>query len=525
MSSPCAASLKSINPGMDAEGEAYNLARALELKGISNDPEHFLRLQQMMVQAINASRGKVTASDYMAFTSRAGTGTTATLSDFFYSRVAPTLIQEMGGQTAGRALATLRRQLLGGHMQLQSAGEWLRLGLLDLNKVEYNKIGNVKRVHPGALVDSDLFSRDPYAWIQAYLKPAMQKRGIVADEKIAAEMATLFSDRYAENMATILYKQMQRIEKDAKLAGDGMGLEAEDYARTHGALAAARDLGASVETLLAAFGGPLAGPAIETMNFFADWARQIAEQFGGFAKDHPLRAMATSGALGLGLGYVGLKGLQATFGLMTGATALTGSATALDAAAASLEGAAVKLGLSATGPYSPVDLAKRRPQGGFGAYLPWLIGASGSIGALAAFIYFMSTDPANAGEGDIYTRNPDGTLRLTPYGRNLKPTENVAPEYPQNVLIDRLPRPRPRNIVEDISQAIPPAKAEISGNANVNVDVQVKPAEGFWATVKPMVSNGIDHLRINGTGSTGSTGQTMPEVGQIGPNHSVSVPH
>lgn len=493
-----AASLKAINPNMDAESEAYNLARSLELKGVSNDPKHFLRLQNMMVQAINASHGKITGSDFMGFTSRAGTGTTSTLSDFFYTRIAPSLIQEMHPETAGRALSTLRRQLLGGHMQLQSAAEWMNLGLVDRNKVAFDKIGHVKKIKPGAIIDNELFSTDPYAWIQAYLAPALKRKGITSDEKIAAEMATLFSDRYAENMATILLKQKARLEKDATLAEGGAGIDAIDKLRESDPLASARDLGAAVNSLLSAFGGPLAGPAIAAMNKLSDWARDAGKWYGDMAKNHPAAGMAASGAGVLGLGYLGFKGAQATWGLFTGGAGAgaAGAAAAEGGAAGAGVAAAVRsLGLPPTGPVSSVAGAASK------GWLGRLLGLAAGVPLSAAGIYFGSTEEANAGEQDIYRRGKNGTMELTPYGRSLQPpTGGVWGDAPGAK-------------VGDVSGALANVKAEITGDANIKVGVEVKTEAGFWSKITSTVSNAIDHIRINGpTGSTGSRGETMPEA-------------
>lgn len=490
-----AASLKAINPEINAENEAYNLARSLELKGVSNDPAHFLRLQNMMVQAINASHGKITGSDYMSFTSRAGTGTTSTLSDFFYTRIAPTLMQEMRPETAGRALATMRRQLLGGHMQLQSASEWMNLGLVDKNKVELDKIGHVKKIKPGAIVDADLFSQDPYAWVQAYLAPALKKKGIVTDEKIAAEMATLFSDRYAENMATILLKQKQRIEKDAGLASKGAGLDDVDKLRGTDPLAASRDLAASVQTMLAAFGGPLAGPAIAAMNSLSDWAHGAGKWYSGMAKDHPAAGMAASGAGALGLGYVGFKGAQATYGLIAGRGAATAAVEGAAEIAAAAAGVKV-LGLTASGPVSSVA------GGAGGGWLGRLLGLAAGVPLAAAGIYFGSTEEANAGEQDIYRRGKDGKMALTPFGLSMR---DGAPA-------DGWPAAAGAR-GGDVSGALPNVKAELTGDANIKVGVEVKTEPGFWLRVSSAVSNGINNVRINGPdGSTGSVGKTMPEA-------------
>lgn len=497
-----ASAMKAMNPEMNAEHEAYNLARALELKGVSNDPAHFLSLQNMMVKAINASHGKVTASDFLSFTGRAGAGTVSTLSDHFYSRIAPSLIQEMHPETAGRALATLRRQLLGGHMQLQSAAEWLRLGLVDPKKVEMDKIGHVKKIRPGAIVDGDLFSRDPYAWIQGYLKPALDRKGVVGDEKIAAEMATLFSDRYAENMATILLKQKQRIEKETEIFGGGAGLEAAEYARSHDALAASRDLSAAINSILSALGNPLTGSALVTMNKLADGARYIASSYNALEKANPWAARTMSLGGAAGLGYVGVKGFQATWGMLSGATALKGSAVALDASAAALNGAAARLAVTPAGAASSAG-ASAAAAGGAGA-----AGAGGLAGMISRFpfLFWGGASYSIATMPDVLTKTRSGR------GYDQAFRDFSDPQGLEHILPGGL-QPLSRNAMMNMESGL--GWQQSGGTAEINTKITVEPSPDFITRIETMISNSLRNVAIAGvppTGTSGSTGGAMPEA-------------
>src|ERR1700688_605571 len=335
--------LKSVNPHMDAENESYNLARALEIKGVSNDPEHFTRLANMMVQALNASRGKVTGTEFFEFT-KYSRGAAGRLSDEFYTRIAPTLIQELAGHSAGMALASFRQTLVGGKMTNRATEEFVKLGLVDPKSVIRTKTGSVKGVRPGGLIGSGLASENPFDWVQQYLAPALKQHGITDSNRVSEELAHLFGNRFSEQMASILLNQSQRILKDAGLDLQAPGIEALDRLRDSDPTTAANDLGAGIKGLLGALGGPLVQPAIASMNKLSGWARDFAQNFAGFAKSNPMIAEALAGGGALGLGFVGFKGLQSMFGLFTGAGALRGSAAALTGSAASLNAAAARLG-------------------------------------------------------------------------------------------------------------------------------------------------------------------------------------
>lgn len=491
-----AAALKAVNPEGNADEQAYDIARSLELKGVSMDPEHFNRLNNQMVKAINASRGKITAEDYLSFMRIAGTGTTRTLSDDFFTRVAPTLIQEMKGNTAGRALTTLRRQLVGGHMQLQSAGEWMRLGLLQRDHVEFDKIGHIKRIHPGAIVNSDLFERDPYAWVQRYLAPALKKKGVNTDEKIATELATLFSDRYAENMATILLTQKQRIEKDWGLIDQAAGTDVLEKLRASDPKAALADLAAGIDSLLAALGSPLAGGAIAVMNKIADGARWLSEEY---RKLPAYAGVPTSVAAVAGLGYVGLRGLSAGFGLLTGSTALKGSAVALTQSAAALDAAAARLGVGgAVGPWGKIPA-----------------GAAAGAGVGLGFVAGMSTVLA-AGAAlniDVASKYPEYFDTDNPYYVPHDLADHLKPENRG---------PLKRYTADDLRAALHEGDGPagvLSGSAEIANKITIETAPDFWTRIETFISNAIKNVTISGdgtTGSTGSTGHAMPEAAPAG---------
>ncbi|MBS0528621.1 MAG: hypothetical protein JSS22_04435, partial [Proteobacteria bacterium] len=60
-----------------------------------------------------------------------------------------------------------------------------------------------------------------------------------------------------------------------------------------------------------------------------------------------------------------------------------------------------------------------------------------------------------------------------------------------------------------------PAKAEVVGNATLDINVQVSPSADFMAKVDQRVDNKINAFRASGaaaSGSTGSTGRSMPEA-------------
>jgi len=501
-----AAMLKAVNPGKNADAEAYDLARALELKGVSMDPQHFNRLNNAMVQAVNASRGKITGESFFEFTQYAR-GAARGLSDFFYSRIAPSLIQEMRPTSAGRAISSLYEQVVGGKMKLQAATEWMKLGLLDPHKVDLNKIGTVKRIHPGAFVDSALFVSDPYAWIQKYLAPALKKHGITEPAKVSEELAHLFSNMYAEQMAGILLTQKQRIEKDAGMALGAPGIEALENVRRADPKAALTDLAGGINSLLAALGSPLAGTAIGVMNKLSDAARAFARGYGDLAKNSPVAAELLSTGAVLGLGYAGLKGVQATFGVLTGATALKGSALALDRSAAALSAAAGRLGAGSVPGVMPSGVP---------------LGLGLVPGVTTAMQLYQLQEEARAKAAKL----PSVTWAEwwdSKFGGGVSdfPRADFAGTSMRDFIRDNglasIPTVHPGGIGSDYAGALRDGsiKAELEGSAQIRNTIEVKPSPEFWTTIRTFIDNGIRSITVDGIpggGTSGSTGSAMPEA-------------
>lgn len=473
------AAMRAVNPAMNAEEESYNLARALELKGVSNDPEHFTKLTDMMVQAVNASRGKITGSEFFEFTKYARGGAQR-LTDDFYTRVAPTLIQELGGHSAGMALSSFRQTLVGGKMTNKASEEFAKLGLLNKKSIIKTKTGSVKGVRPGGLVGADLANEDPYAWVQQVLKPALDKHGIKSPNRVAEELAHLFGNRNSEQMANILLTQKQRIDKDRGLIQGAPGASSIDALRNTDPKTALRDLAAGVTDFLAAVGDPLMKPAIAGMNALSSGVRSIASHFSELATSHPLLAGAGS-ALGLGAGgYLGLKGVQAGFGML-GGFGLKGSAVALNEAAGALTAAATRMGVA---------------------------GAAGAAGKLAGGA--VATGSALAA-GVLGGSTVAGGIALSEAAAGMVFAHPKQFDFSGNPMLGAMGG--------DYSLAGALAnrevKAELQGTVQTEVTVKVEPSPDFITRAISSVKSFFGPNITSPTGSTGSTGRSMPESGPM----------
>lgn len=505
-----AAVMKAVNPDKDASAESYDLARALELKGVSMDPAHFNRLTNMMVQAINASRGKVTGEGFFEFTQYAR-GAARYLSDDFYTRVAPSLIQEMRPTSAGRAIASLYQQVIGGKMSNRAAQEWVKLGLIDPHKVIFTKTGSVKGVKPGAFTDAAGFMADPHAWIQKYLKPALAKHGITGEAKVGEEIAHLFSNMYASQLAGILLTQDERLEKDIGLNKQAPGTDALEKMREADPWGVALpDLAKGINSLLSVLGSPLMERAGHVLGMMADGARSFASAYHALTKINPQAAQIISGAGVVGLGAIGLQGLRSMYGLVGGGVALKGSAVALTQSAAALDVAAARLGGAG------LANGALRQSAGLAPVVGELAPVAGVAGGLFGWIPWIAAAISIATQHDIQTKTRDGKLwsdiirdRLHPNedfisAEGLKPLSRLS-------IMDALYTPHAN---DDAIRRVgnEPAAAELTGNAEIAAKITVEPSPDFITRIETMISNAIKGVHINGEGTTGSTGHSMPEA-------------
>jgi len=266
--------------GDRAKEALYSAARSGELMGLKTN-EDFRNLFQAETQAITASGGKITPQGFLA-AAQYGRVATQGWSQEFVDKWLPTLIQEQAGMQAGTGLMSLFRNIAQGHTPLGSTQALQEYGLLtDPSKLVYNKKGEIKGFHYGAVERSDLLVQDPYKWAQEVLAPALRKKlgADIApnDPKVIGAIGDLISQRTAAQSAAIMTLQPQRFEKDAKLIGETMGLKGADYLIKNDPYAAMSRFTAAWDALLTKLGGPLVGPATEALNHFADALNKLAD--------------------------------------------------------------------------------------------------------------------------------------------------------------------------------------------------------------------------------------------------------
>jgi hypothetical protein len=252
----------------ELEEDFDKLQKAQEILGITQDPVRYAKSMQMIGKAMNVFGDTLRPYDFFEFAQRsraAGQG----FNDEFLFGVGPTLMQSMGGASAGVAMSALFQQFAGGHMTQSAAKMMQKYGLLDPKKIEFNKSGIIKRVEPGALKDQALFKAHPYNWMKQIFLPALRAHGITTKDQFEDVGAVLASKQTTGQALGILATQQSRIEKDLGLWRGAPGLEAADTFMHKDVGTAWTGLEEQLTNLMQVAGSPLALPAAANLDALA----------------------------------------------------------------------------------------------------------------------------------------------------------------------------------------------------------------------------------------------------------------
>ncbi|MDA8231700.1 MAG: hypothetical protein M0006_10210 [Magnetospirillum sp.] len=373
--------------------------KVIEMRGGWKSADDLKRQLDMIQHVMSGTGGMVMPSDMLGFLKTGGTAAKNLNDQAFYYGMEP-LIQEMGGGRAGTGLMSGYQNLVLGKGTTAAAKELLRLHLVDVAKVEFDKIGHVKRIKPGALKDGALYQSNPQAWLANDLLPTLAKDGIKIDRKVIEEISYLFGNRTGAMLVATMFQQSDKIAKNVATDMQAMGVaDLIKLARRtpEGAEAA---LAASWMNLKIAAGESLIPIVIPALNDLASGLRHL----GTWIEHHPVRfkylvdgfaglstALAFGGAVFAATAAI--KGLGLVFQLPgmlkigSAAAGMEGISTAAAAATVALGPLTKALGVLGTFVLSHEVLKALDPQDKTGAwvdrYVPgasWIDNAASKVG-------------------------------------------------------------------------------------------------------------------------------------------------
>lgn len=228
---PTLAKMKFANEAMFGAGQGHeneekfmNMLKVIELRGGTKSEVSFRNEANMVQKVLSATGGRVGGDEWRNFIQTGKVAAKQMRQDAFYFQMEP-LIQEMGGHAAGTGVQAAYSNLMQGKTTVRAAKRLVELGLVDKKSVEYNSIGNVKRIKPGALIGGDLFNASPFEWMEKVLLPKLKAKGITSDAKILEEFSTIMTNGNGANFFATMYMQRDQIHKNEKLNRGAYGID------------------------------------------------------------------------------------------------------------------------------------------------------------------------------------------------------------------------------------------------------------------------------------------------------------
>ncbi|MGT0192542.1 phage tail tape measure protein [Burkholderia pyrrocinia] len=301
---PTLAKMKFANEAMFGAGQGHeneekfmNMLKVIELRGGTKSETKFKSEANMVQQVLSATGGRVGGDEWRNFIQTGKVAAKQMRQDAFYYQMEP-LIQEMGGHAAGTGVQAAYSNLMQGKTTVRAAKRLVELGLVNKKDVEYNTIGNVKRIKPGALIQGDLFNASPFEWMEKVLLPKLKAKGITSDAKILEEFSTIMTNGNGANLFATMFMQREQIHKNEKLNRGAYGIDKLHelgQKQTEGKELIALE---KVRNLRTAIGEQV----LPVYNRALELTTSVLERLLGFAKQYPnfTRAVAISAA-GLGV--------------------------------------------------------------------------------------------------------------------------------------------------------------------------------------------------------------------------------
>jgi hypothetical protein len=208
-----------------------DMLKVIEMRGGLASEDAFYKQANMIQQVQTATGGRVSGNEYLNLIKTGGVAAKGMKDANFYYNMEP-LVQEMGGFRVGTGLMSGYQNLVQGRTTQRAAMELMRIGMLDPDKVEYDKTGKIKQIKPGAVKGTDTMIEDPYAWMKNVMLPAFAAKGITERQAVLNEIGAIFTNRTASNVYSTMYTQMANIDKNIKLNSGAAGInELEENAK------------------------------------------------------------------------------------------------------------------------------------------------------------------------------------------------------------------------------------------------------------------------------------------------------
>jgi hypothetical protein len=216
--------LRNMVPGgenLPAGQQMFSMAKTLELRGATVNLAQFHKQETDMMRGVEAGAGVLTPAMFMAMAKYTRFGL-PTLSDkFFYGRMSA-FLQDLvsthggGASSAGAALTSFMREVVAGKVNKGVDVMATQIGLIKKGSVLEMSGGN-DIFTKGGFKGRALAQTDPYAWVQKYFLPDVEKKygGHASVKEIALESTRIFgSNQIAAQLVDYFSTQQKRYDAD-----------------------------------------------------------------------------------------------------------------------------------------------------------------------------------------------------------------------------------------------------------------------------------------------------------------------
>ncbi|MGF6115898.1 hypothetical protein ABIE30_002971 [Janthinobacterium lividum] len=320
MALPSLAKMKFINDTLypDSAGERnaqlFAMQKVIELRGNAGSVEAFKKDADRIQKIIAATGGRVSGEEWRQFTIRSGVAGKGLTDNAFFNQMEP-MLQELGGSTAGVGFRSLYNNIVQGRATQRSAREMQALGLLNGTHIKYDKVGQIKYIQAGALLEGELFQKSPLDWVEKVFLPKLAAKGITDEDAINSKIGTLISNSNGAAFLMRVVGQRLQMRKSERLNQNTEGMDKlHDRARAVGA-GAEHEAHAKLSDLKLVMGEKILPMYTQAL----EMAIAAFTRLNGFMERNPTvaKAMITS--------FAALAGLLLVLGpLMLGIAALIG---------------------------------------------------------------------------------------------------------------------------------------------------------------------------------------------------------
>ena len=298
------------NPG----NAAYMAARFMDLSGgvfkpgtHEISPEALQANLQRLTQVVVATHGRVGPNEMLNFAQQAGPFVRGMSPEALYGSI-PAVIQAMGGHRTGTAVAAMGALVTSGVAPQRIVADLTKFGLVDPSKVTATRTG--VRLAPGAIVGSQQFLQDPFAWFNTVFMEALRKHGVTGQQEVFEWISRLFGRQTAQRLGVEFFQGVEQIMRDKELIRQALGGTASYAAMLQTPSVAFKAVEEAWKSLTTAFGAPATRIAVQVAMKLAYGLSSLAAVVARYPNLAQAALLIASG-LGVALTVIGALAIAA----------------------------------------------------------------------------------------------------------------------------------------------------------------------------------------------------------------------